>query len=62
MRAGRAAGPCTCIDIHSEGVLLVGYQAVSIILGHDADDVVLQLWVEVPVDGGDVGNDSAWLS
>lgn len=57
----RGAGPCTCVDIHGKGVLLVRHQAVSVILGYNADDVVFQLRVEVTVDGGDVGNDSAWL-
>jgi hypothetical protein len=58
----RTVGPCTCVDIHSKGVLLAGHQAVSVILGHDASDVVFQLWVEVKVCGSNIGNDSAWLS
>ena len=58
----RGAGLCTCVDIHSKGVLLVRHQAVSVVLGHNVDDVVLQLRIEVTVNGGDVGNDSAWLS
>lgn len=58
----RARGhPRTCIDIHGEGIFLVGHQAVSVILGHDAEDVVLQSGVEVKVDSSDIGNDSAWL-
>lgn len=59
---GRGAGPCTCVDIHGKGILLVGHEAVSVVLGHDADDVVLEPWVEVAVNGGDVGNDGARLS
>lgn len=51
----------TCIDIHSKGVFLVSHQAVGVILGHDAKDVILQFGVEVKVDGSDIGNDSAWL-
>lgn len=58
---GRTQPPHTCIDIHSKGVLLVRHQAVSVILGHDAEDVILQFGVEVEVDSSDVGNDSARL-
>lgn len=51
----------TCIDIHSKGIFLVRHQAVGVVLGHDAKDVILQFGVEVEVDGSDVSNDSAWL-
>lgn len=51
----------TCIDVHSKGVFLIRHQAVSIILGYDTDDVILQFGVEVKVDCRDVGDDSAWL-
>lgn len=53
--------PRTCIDVHGKSIFLVRHQAVCVILGHDADDMVLQFGVEVKVNSSDIGNDSAWL-